>query len=102
MDYEVNLREWLATGYIFDDRRCVPPLQRDGQQIEVYRLAEVVVHSSLQTSFAVARHRIGGDRDNGYARARPLAASNSPRSLKAVHFRHKAVHQDQIVMLLDD
>ena len=77
----------------------VRPLRKHVRQLRhLHRLREEVVHSRANASVTVTRHRIGREGDDGKEGIAPLA--NPARGFVAVHHRHFAVHQDQIVSAL--
>ena len=70
------------------------------------RLAQVVIHSSIQTEFPVPFHGIGSqgnNRDMGWGqgvgrwRCRGFSLSNGTGGRKAIHPRHLAVQQNQVI-----
>ena len=62
---------------------------------QFHRFRKIVVHPSAQTSFPVGRHRVGRDGDDRNARMDRCA--DTAGRFKAVHHRHLAVHQHQVV-----
>src|SRR5437867_3841443 len=78
-----------------------PALQRGGQVRVADRLGHVVVHARFEAAHAVGQQRIGGERDDGRVHAAlALAVADAPRRLVAVHHRHVAVHDDEVVAVL--
>ena len=77
---------------------CVHFASTSANCADLHRLGEKVVHSLANASVTVTRHRIGREGDDGNEGIAPLA--NPARSFVAVHHRHLAVHQDQIVSAL--
>src|ERR1700721_2932020 len=72
-----------------------PAIQRLAQLLQAHRLADVIVHAGGQTTLPVAIHAVGRQRADGLVTAAGLAASDDGGSLKTVHVRHLAVHQNQ-------
>ncbi|OPY79760.1 MAG: hypothetical protein A4E70_02034 [Syntrophus sp. PtaU1.Bin005] len=68
------------------------------------RFAEIIVHSRVHAGPAVAFQGMGRERDNGdpavpgFSFTKPLPFPDFPGRFIAVHPRHLAVHQDEVVM----
>lgn len=75
-----------------------PALEQFLEREHVERLAQVVVHARLEALLPVAGHRVGGECDDGDAfcgRGRLSLADGASR-LIAIHFRHMAIHEDEV------
>ena len=60
-------------------------------------LRHICVHACGDASFAIAVHRMGGERDDGQARPRMLLAGADARGRgEAIHPRHLDVHEDNV------
>ena len=66
-----------------------------GKSLQVHWLREIVVHPFANASVPVARHRAGREGDDWNPWMRRLA--DAAGRFEAVHHRHLAVHQHQIV-----
>ena len=65
------------------------------QFVDRQRFPQVVVHASGQAFFAVAAADMRGHGDDRHAHP---AGTQAPGHLVAIHFRHLAIHQNQIVL----
>ena len=67
--------------------------------VQVEGLAQVVVHPGGEAAFAVPRDGVGGQRDDRQtpAAARRLVGPDHAGGGEAVHHRHLAVHEDEVV-----
>ena len=72
------------------DKRAIQILQSD-------RLGDHVVHAGLQAPLAIFPGGIGRQRDNRQAWAGPFAKPDLGGSFVAIHFRHLAVHENQVI-----
>lgn len=73
-----------------------PALESRGQLTDADWFADVVVHAGSQTTVAIALKGLRGDGNDGDAWTL-LTGADPSRGFEAVHFRHLAVHQDQII-----
>jgi len=60
----------------------------------VERFGEVVIHAGGEAAFAIAEEGVGGEGDDGRA---GRAGADGGRRGEAVHLRHLAVHEDEVV-----
>lgn len=74
--------------------RVEQPADHRQQPVDVHRLGDVVVCTALDRLFAVARHRLGSERDDRQVREARCAPHRSDH-LVTIHFRHHDVHQYQ-------
>ena len=80
--------------------RSAPALQRALEIGGRAGFGNVVVHAGIEAAFPILAHGVGGERDDRQVTARvELAAANGASRLEAVHFRHLAIHEHQIVVL---
>jgi hypothetical protein len=68
--------------------------------IEQHGFGEKVVHTRRKTPLPFALQGICGHGNDRSVEKRSLSPADHPRCLKAVHDRHVAVHQDEVVFLL--
>ena len=75
-----------------------PAVQHVLHRLHAERLAQMVVHAGIQAFFAIMRHGICGQGNDGDARTagRSLLSSDFDGGLEAVHFGHVAIHQNEI------
>jgi len=71
---------------------------------EVERFYEVVVHARLEAALAVGFHGVGGERDDGEARAGVgfFLGTDDGRGGEAVHFGHLQVHEHDVEFFAAD
>ena len=74
-----------------------PAFKAGGQRLDHDRLGQVVVHPRVQALLPVTAERVRGHRHD---RAAQPATAQLPRCFVAVHARHLAVHQDQVIVRL--
>ena len=94
--------ETLALGLITGVGRTAEPLiYQCGKLTELYGFCKILVHSGVETFFALARERVRGERNDGrrfelFAAGKTLALEPSQfaRGLVTVEPRHLAVHQN--------
>ena len=76
--------------------RCGQPSGKHLRQARRFnRLGKIIVHPFAQTSVPVGRHRVGRESDDRNARMNRTA--DKAGGFEAVHHRHLAVHQHQVV-----
>ena len=63
---------------------------------------DVVVHACGQAPLALARHCVGGHRDDRHVPAASLVVADLPGRLVAVHLRHVAVDQQRVIVAAAD
>src|SRR5262249_44765567 len=66
------------------------------------RLGEVVVHSRGETTLPVTLHSVGGHGDDRYFGRRSIQIPNGQGRLVAIHHRHHAIHEDDVVGVAGD
>ena len=64
------------------------------------RLGQVVIHADCEEAFAIARHRMCGQRDD-WRRLQVGIGLDQARRFDPVHLRHLHVHQHEVELLLD-
>src|SRR5689334_8248635 len=68
--------------------------------LAVYRFCDIVIHAYGNSLFAIATHRVcGHGNDWNAARSSLLHSANALRGLKASHFGHLNVHENEIEVL---
>ena len=67
---------------------------RVGDFVHLHRLRDVVVHAGGDAEFAVALHRVGGERDDFGLTFGREARADLPARFEAVHLRHLEIHQN--------
>src|SRR5208283_1542577 len=60
------------------------------------RLCNVIVHSSLNTAFSIARESMRCHRNNNCPSPRTFALTDLTRCFISIHHRHLAIHKDDI------
>ena len=66
--------------------------------LAVNRLGDIVVHSGLATRYIDVFNRVRGQcNDRDRPMGSPLAKANFASGLVAVHLRHVAIHEDEVV-----
>ena len=71
--------------------------QRLEEEFHLDRLGDVVVHARRQTLLAATRQHLRGHRHNRNVLVRAFPAADFPRGCVAIHLRHLAIHEDQVV-----
>ncbi len=77
-----------------------PAVQHVAQHAELDRLREVVVHAHRVALVHRALLHVRRHRHDGHVAVRRVHGADAARGLEAVHARHVAVHQHQLVVLL--
>lgn len=76
--------------------RLHPLFEHAAEFVAADRFGQIVIHAGANAALAIALHGVSGE---GYYRG-PLGGtfrgSNSRGGLKAIHFRHLAVHKNKI------
>jgi len=86
--------------------RCVAPYNRLRisnlrnrvlERFELHRLADVVIHTRIETFFPIALQGVSGHRDDPGVSRGAFTPTDLPGGFIAVHFRHLAVHEHHVI-----
>ncbi len=78
---------------------CQTTGERGRQRLQLYWLADVVVHAGPEALLAVALHRVSGHRDDIRLTKVAAARADASSGFVAIHFRHLAIHQNDLVVI---